>query len=157
AASADELHDALVWLGFLSAPEVEAGPGWSSLLGELAKQKRAARLDLPRASVWIAAERWPQLRALFPLAKLEPAVEAPVESERVDWSADAALVEIVRGRLEGLGPVTATALAAPLGLAADAITPALLKLEAEGFALRGRFTPGADGEEWCERRLLARI
>ncbi len=30
-------------------------------------------------------------------------------------------------------------------------------LEAEGFALRGRFTPGAAEEEWCERRLLARI
>ena len=34
-------------------------------------------------------------------------------------------------------------------------------LEAEGFAMRGRFTPGAAREEapeeWCERRLLARI
>ncbi|MBV8335372.1 MAG: ATP-dependent DNA helicase, partial [Alphaproteobacteria bacterium] len=27
----------------------------------------------------------------------------------------------------------------------------------EGFALRGRFTPGAAEDEWCERRLLARI
>ena len=33
-----------------------------------------------------------------------------------DWSRDDALVEILRGRLEGLGPVTASALAAPLGL-----------------------------------------
>jgi ATP-dependent Lhr-like helicase len=68
-----------------------------------------------------------------------------------------ALVEILRGRLEGLGPVSAEALAAPLGLAADDIAYALGALEAEGFALKGRFTDGAESEEWCERRLLARV
>src|SRR5216117_467432 len=30
-------------------------------------------------------------------------------------------------------------------------------LEHEGFALRGRFSAGVQGTEWCERRLLARI
>src|SRR5262245_35278930 len=34
---------------------------------------------------------------------------------------------------------------------------ALAALEAEGFALSGRFTDGAPDKEWCERRLLARI
>src|SRR5207248_2161603 len=62
-----------------------------------------------------------------------------------------------RGRLEGLGPVTREALAAPLGLAEHDVAAALAALEAEGFAMRGRFTPAAVGEEWCERRLLARI
>src|SRR5207237_1149862 len=33
----------------------------------------------------------------------------------------------------------------------------LAGLERAGIALRGRFTPDAGGEEWCERRLLARI
>jgi ATP-dependent Lhr-like helicase len=42
------------------------------------------------------------------------------------------------------------------------VSAALAALEAEGFAMRGRFTPAAAGpaaaeEEWCERRLLARI
>src|SRR5262249_38096004 len=55
------------------------------------------------------------------------------------------------------GPVTREALAAALGLAPSEIAAALAALEAEGFAMRGRFTPAADGEEWCERRLLARI
>ena len=32
-----------------------------------------------------------------------------------------------------------------------------MKLEAEGFVLRGRFTPGSEETEWCARRLLARI
>ena len=33
----------------------------------------------------------------------------------------------------------------------------LASLEAEGFAMRGRFTADASEEEWCERRLLSRI
>jgi ATP-dependent Lhr-like helicase len=37
------------------------------------------------------------------------------------------------------------------------IATGLAALEAEGFALRGRFTPGTAADEWCERRLLARI
>ena len=44
AANADELHDALVWLGFLSAEEARAGPGWNDWLAELARQNRVARL-----------------------------------------------------------------------------------------------------------------
>ena len=74
-----------------------------------------------------------------------------------DWSRDAALIEILRGRLEGLGPVTQGALAAPLGLEPDEVAAALAALQAEGFVMRGRFTPAAVAEEWCERRLLARI
>ncbi len=50
-----------------------------------------------------------------------------------------------------------SALAAPLGLGPQEVAAALAALEAEGFALRGRFTPAAAAEEWCERRLLARI
>ncbi len=63
----------------------------------------------------------------------------------------------MRGRLEGQGPATKEALAGALGLDRGEIAAALAALEAEGFALRGRFTPGADRDEWCERRLLARI
>ena len=73
------------------------------------------------------------------------------------WSPDEALTEVLRGRLEGLGPVTPGALAAPLGLEPDEISAALLALEAEGFVLRGRFSPGINVDEWCDRRLLARI
>src|SRR5437016_515062 len=47
AANPDELHDALVWLGFLSAAEVQAGSGWTEWLGQLARDRRAARLLLP--------------------------------------------------------------------------------------------------------------
>ena len=37
------------------------------------------------------------------------------------------------------------------------VDAALTDLEREGFAFRGYFSPAAPEEEWCERRLLARI
>src|SRR5205823_2376975 len=40
-ANADELHDGLVWLGFLSAQEAEAGPGWNDWFAVLARDRRA--------------------------------------------------------------------------------------------------------------------
>jgi len=70
---------------------------------------------------------------------------------------DDALVEILRARLEGVGPVTEAELAALLDLPATAVAAALAALQSEGFALRGRFIPGAEADQWCERGLLARI
>jgi ATP-dependent helicase Lhr and Lhr-like helicase len=160
AANADEVHDALVWLGFLTADEAGAAAGWSDWLAELARQKRVAQLDAPEGALWISAERLPHFAALWPAARLEPAIAAPAAAAgdpARQWSRDDSLIEILRGRLEGLGPVTADALAAPLGLGPEGIAGALAALETEGFAMRGRFTPAAASEEWCERRLLARI
>jgi ATP-dependent helicase Lhr and Lhr-like helicase len=166
----DELHDGLAWLGFLTESEVAAGPGWSELLAELAHEKRATRAEIAlsapgggegatsaRVVVWVAAERLAQFAALWPAARLAPPIVAPAGHAARIWSAAEALVEILRGRLEGLGPVAEAALAAPLGFAPGDIAAALGALQAEGFALRGRFTPGIGADEWCERRLLARI
>jgi ATP-dependent Lhr-like helicase len=157
AANADELHDALVWLGFLSEEEAQAQPLWNDWLAELARDNRVARLYAPQATLWITAERLPQFQALWRGAKLEPAIVAPAAYAERSWSRDEALVEILRGRLEGLGPVAPDALSASLGLESPEIGAALVALESEGFALRGRFTAAAAVEEWCERRLLARI
>ena len=154
-ANADELHDALVWLGFMGANEVR--PGWSDWLTQLAHERRVARVSVPGAVLWIAAERSPQIRALWPAAQIDPAVAAPAKGGEREWARDEALTEVLRGRLEGLGPVSEGALAAPLGFEPDEIAPSLIALEAEGFAMRGRFTPDVMADEWCERRLLARI
>ena len=183
--NADELHDSLVWLSFLTDEEAKDWSGW---LRELASQKRVAKLD---NRLWITAERLPQFRALWPEAALTPAIEAPAAYVK-DWMQEDALVEILRGRLEGLGPVAETALAQSLrgtphpnpppqgrrelgsssisgslpldgggwgggGEIESDVSGALLALQAEGFAMRGRFTPGTDSDEWCDRRLLARI
>src|SRR5216117_124813 len=59
--------------------------------------------------------------------------------------------------MEVCGVVTPNALAETLGLVRPEIDAAMLALEAEGFVLRGKFHPGATEQEWCDRRLLARI
>jgi ATP-dependent Lhr-like helicase len=104
--------------------------------------------------LWIAAERLNQFKLVWPDAELRPEVVGQDQSAR---TREEALVEIVRGRLEGLGPVTAIGLAMPLGLEAADVDAALIALEIEGFVMRGRFSAGGNAEEWCDRRLLSRI
>ena len=63
----------------------------------------------------------------------------------------------LRGHLEVLGPVTSAELEEATGLGHTTVQVALAQLENEGFALRGRFDPTIDDEQFCARRLLARI
>ena len=150
--NADELADAIGTLGFLGEDELEP-TAWRPFADELAHARRATRFA---HGIWVAAERLPEFEAVFPGAPRTPAIEPPAEY-RKSWTREDALVEIVRDRLQGLGPVTAAALAAPLGLSPAEIEAALARLEAEGSVMRGRFSPDAAATEWCERRLLARI
>jgi len=152
--NADELHDALVELGFLTEAE---GSGWQQFFTELNADRRAAVLASGTAKLWVAAERLPQLQVVYPKADLQPPISAPESVARVTWGFEEALVEIIRGRLEGLGPVTVAQLVSSSGLNKLEIETALLRLEAEGFVIRGKFTPGVTETEWSARRLLARI
>ncbi|HUL11478.1 MAG TPA: DEAD/DEAH box helicase [Methylococcaceae bacterium] len=152
----EELHDALNVTGFIRHP-TETAQHWQGLLSALAVQKRATSLMLPSGVLWIAAERWPQFRALYPENPCEPQLHLPPEYANQTWEREDALVEILRARLEALGPVTAARLSADMCLPPAQVEQALLKLETEGFVLRGRFTPNTTAVEWCERRLLARI
>ncbi len=155
--NAEELHDALLWLGSLTETEARATPGWSEWLEALARDKRVALLKAAQTSLWIPAERLTQFRAVWPEGRLEPEIAPPPDEAQAAWSGDSALVEILRGRLEGLGPVTPIALTAPLGLEPSAAAAALAALESDGAILRGRFLAGVNDEQWCDRRLLARI
>jgi len=163
--NADELHDALVILGFMT--EQEVNPVYPSnkadslinnlaMLVELQEQNRAAVIDLPNGQkLWVTAERLFELRVLFPESLCIPPIE-PITSNSINTSEDA-LRELIRSRLEGLVAVTAQQLAAPLGMEIRLIEQALLSLEQQGVVMRGRYTPGATIDEWCERGLLARI
>jgi len=161
AKSADELHDALLSIGAMTEAEVRANARWPALLDALVNDGRATRLRLANVTpagaaplLWAAAERLPLLRAVYPRATLDPEL-APPSTE--NWTREDAIRELVRGRLEALGPVDAARLAGALALPGGEIDAALIVLETEGFALRGRFSPDADETEWCERGLLARI
>ena len=155
--NADEMHDALALLGFVTPEETRGNPGWTQLLAELARQGRAGELEVDGGALWIARDRAAEFGVLFPGRATVPTLHAPVDER--DWTPERALVEIVRGRLEALGPTTADALAGSLHVARSDVDLALLALEGEGFAMRGNFTGTAEAgaQEWCERRLLARI
>jgi ATP-dependent Lhr-like helicase len=152
----DELHDALAWLGFITESEGHAYAGWREWLQTLAQAGRVTLLTAREGSFWVAAERLAQVQTILSDAAMTPAISLPSYADQAG-DPDAALIELVRNRLEGQGPTTLANLVASFGLTADRISAALNALEVEGFALAGLFTPGAHEREWCERRLLARI
>jgi ATP-dependent Lhr-like helicase len=63
----------------------------------------------------------------------------------------------LKGRLTITGPTTAAELAQSLQISHEDTEAALMELESEGVVLRGRFTAGVEGLEWCDRRLLSRV
>ena len=178
AADREELHDALNVTAYIQHPEETASASrWAEFFAQLAGLGRATALKLQTGELWIAAERWPQFRMLYPQLSPVPELTLPQDLDSQQWAPETALVEILRARLGALGPVYAGQIANQMDLDQEQIEPALLQLEAEGFVLRGRFTnpsypiiktesvfggilvddQGQGGVEWCERRLLARI
>jgi ATP-dependent Lhr-like helicase len=110
---------------------------------------------------WVAAERARSFSALFPRAQF---LQTLADVEAAGVSRDEALLTMVTGWMSHLGPTTAGQLGKVLGLPASEIEKALLRMEASGAVLRGNFTGAVSHEpepkpdnEWCERRLLARI
>ena len=103
------------------------------------------------------AGRWPELRNELFRQSRAVRVHGVLGAAERGAELEARSLEIVRDRLMGSGPVTAAALGQPLGLSPSEMEGFLVKLEADGSVMRGRFTPGAQAEEWCERRVLARI
>ena len=131
----------LLWLTFLTEEERRANPAW------------------PRS--WMSS--WPQGRAVRCAPSPGGRALGGGGTARAVRARHALLGGVIdarscAGRLEGLGPVDSRghrrfARLAPAPVDCRARGAA----EREGFALRGSFTPGAAREEWCERRLLARI
>jgi ATP-dependent Lhr-like helicase len=155
---ADELHDVLMTAAYLTAEDADGLP--RELFAALERNRRAAQIEVGRerarsATIWIAAERHPEFVALHGAAAAA-SLDVPASRASRSWTRDDALAEILRGRLSIVGPTTARALAASLGISEDDANTALVALETDGTVLRGRFT-GIDELEWCDRRLLARI
>ena len=177
ARSADEMHDALMTLGFVTAEEVSRNPGWDRLLDALATVSSGDASHTPSSrrrpgsvsasgdekpdsglrrndGIWVAAERLPQFAGDTSERRTRSRRSTrPPEYAAAEWTPDKALVEIVRSRLTGLGPVRVAELADSLGVSTSDIDIALAALEGEGYVMRGQFTPGAAETEWCERQL----
>jgi ATP-dependent Lhr-like helicase len=153
----DELHDVL-----LSLVAARPRPEWAEHFEALTSAGRSFEVHRPGRSevLWATTERRAEIEALFPGAAFVPdhplpPVLAPVLDAA---AADAAAVTLVRGHLDISGPLTVDDLAAATGLPPSSVTISLETLRAGGFAVSGRFEPErARGEQWCARRLLARI
>jgi ATP-dependent helicase Lhr and Lhr-like helicase len=147
----DELHDVL-----LSLVAVSPRPEWAAHFEALESAGRCFEVHAPGRTgvLWAATERRAEVGALFPGAHfvrdhpLPPGLVAEAD-------ADEAAVNLVRGHLEVCGPVTLAELADATGVRESTVTIALEALRARGFAVSGRFEDG--DEQWCARRLLARI
>ena len=174
---ADELHDALQTLVLLPA---SSGESWTELFEQLVSRRRAVRAMAAGHEYWVASERTSACRVLFSDARFEPA-PPPLVSD--DLTEGQAVLSLVQGWMAHVGPVTAPELAQKVGLPVAEVDGALLRLEAGGGVLRGRFRDvhheaheapeglsgiselrglrALRGEssplEWCDRRLLARI
>ncbi len=144
--SPDELHDLL--LSLIWMPEAEIPSAWRIDLDLLHTHHRVTQYG----GGWAAAERIDLLRGTAATdqrgtGEIWPGVE--FAGARLSAN-EAAVIAIVGGWMEILGPITAAALAARLHLSAAEVDSALLALEGQGRVLRGEFG-------WCERGLLARI
>jgi ATP-dependent helicase Lhr and Lhr-like helicase len=147
---ADELHDALATLIVLPAVSE-----WTVWYEELVSQRRATTLRSAAGAFWTSAERLDLALAAYPDAMLDPQIDAAGRSD-VRETHDAAVAEILRGWLESSGPAMNLELAERFGIEVPTIDAALIRLETQGQLLRGRFR-GGEMEEWCNRRVLARI
>ena len=135
---ADELHDALLTLVWVPQETIA---DWRPFLPELTESGRAVELG---ARGWVATEHHEGVRRVL----------AGDDDETFDG--------ILQGWMESVGPTTVDELATRLRLPVEPIQSAMVRLEASGQVLRGRFRPssaraGDDAPEWCHRRLLARI
>lgn len=159
---ADELHDVLHTL--IAIPTWGQPPisEWQGYFEQLVRGGRAAVGTDGERRYWVAAERAKIFGQLFPNSSLDPLL---AELETAVPSQEDALLALVTGWMSHLGPTTAAQLGDLLGLSAVEIEKALLRMEASGAILRGKFTeeasragvPAPQPTEWCERRLLARI
>ena len=170
---ADELHDVLQTL--IALPEIdpqseqdvfarniplktavqESVTSWQKFIDDLAGQGRVSRAVVSGHGYWVAAERAKSFMQLFPMAHFASPM-SDVEAQAP--TRDDAMRVLVTGWLQHSGPVYALVLAELLGLPQLEIENTLLRIEASGTVLRGKFTDLSSADtEWCERRLLARI
>ena len=161
--SPDELHDALLTLGMMSEADIDAPNNGASKedlecwFQELVRQGRASVLCHPDGyHTWTATESAAMVLSAFPGATLQPEPPAPFLKQGLMSQEDAVLT-LVRGRVQCSGPFTISELTQALGQTTSAVEAALGRLEAEGLVLRGYFRPGGSTEEYCDRRILARI
>src|SRR2546430_848905 len=104
----DELHDALLIMGAVPSAEAGTHASWKDKYDSLVGAGRVTTVD---GRLWVATERLPMVQAAFPGVTNAPAVTPPEREQAKAWNREDAIRELVRGRLEVIGPTTATDIA----------------------------------------------
>ena len=139
------------WRHFFERLVVEGRAGVATVREDGSSAEQPAR----QRRYWVAAEKARCFSLLFPSACFEQLLP---EVPGTPPTSDDALLSLVTGWVSHLGPTSASRMASMIGLPSAEIEKALLRMEASGSVLRGKFTDPRIGEtEWCDRRLLARI
>ncbi len=164
---ADELHDALMHLIALPEkviyvrdpmPDYEGADNpMETWFEELARDGRVYTINHPNGeAAWVATERLHLAATIYPQARLEPTplngLAHPDEPDREE-----AVYTLLRGWIECSGPFTAEEMRRTLDIPESDVKIALARFENEGVILRGRFRQWVEDEEFCDRRILARI
>ncbi|WP_293254568.1 DEAD/DEAH box helicase [Nannocystis sp.] len=152
ASSADGLHELLLSLGPLSSEACaarsrpqEAAAGW---LSELAREGRIVAVVIAGGVRHAAIEDASRLRDALGVSlpdDLPPTLRAAVDDP---------LGDVVARHARTHGPFTAAAAALALGLGVAVVESVLQRLAGEDRVLAGEFTPGGQGREWCDVKVL---
>ncbi|MES2221582.1 MAG: DEAD/DEAH box helicase, partial [Acidobacteriota bacterium] len=150
-----EMHDLLYQVVALPVDllQQKENYSWTALLQRLERSGRARILENRAGGCWVATENLPAAASLCS--------EGEYVTDTVTYRS--AVMQLVQGWLQILGPVTSNSLAQLLSVPAADVFSKLLELEMQGTILRGTFensvAPLASNFdiEWCERRLLQRI
>ncbi len=170
--NADELHDMLK--SVIAIPESnerlqnDPAKDWLEYFENLQSAKRATKIQIGTAKLWVCAERISTVKLIWPEAVFEndlPSInEGPTDRS-------VAVLTAVRGWMQIVGPVLVKDIAELLKLSERDVEIAFVQMESEGAILRGQFSDrvtlsnvvkgiaslAISEYEWCERRLLARI
>ena len=151
---ADGLHDLLLKLGDLSAPEIalrSAGPETAESITELVNARRAVSVRIAGTSRYIPVEYASRYRDALGVP-LPPGLPDIFLERTQD-----ALREIVRRYARTHGPFTTQDVAARYGLQPDTVSIELHALHGRGQLLEGEFRPRGVHHEWCDPEVLQQI
>jgi ATP-dependent Lhr-like helicase len=152
AANADGLHDVLRAVGDLTVDEAQVrcldAVSGKRILGELEKQRRAARMRIGGEERWIAAEDAGLYRDAF--GAVPPGGLPETFLEEVEEP----LARLVRRFARTHGPFTTRELGDRYEFD---FGPVLRELETDGDLVRGELRPGGTEREWCDPDVLRRL
>jgi ATP-dependent Lhr-like helicase len=152
AANADGLHDVLRALGDLTAAEAQdrclEAVSARRILGELERERRAARMRIGGEERWLPAEDAGLYRDA--LGAVPPGGLPEAFLEEVEEP----LVRLVRRFARTHGPFSTRALGDRYQVD---FGPVLRELESAGQLVRGELRPGGSEREWCDPDVLRRL